>query len=184
MKKLRIIALLMICFAVMYIFSGCGVNHDSPEGIVKSLVKYSEKGKDKKILDCYGLDKDADEATKTEVASTIEYFQAMKSDGITLVACDTIEDFGDYAYVYISYLVDLKKDKAYPRIETYLVKRQDKDYCVIPTKDITTEMSEAAMNAYATFMASDAYKQYQNSYDEFILKNPNFEEELAIKLGD
>ena len=112
----------------------------------------------------------------------IAYYDAMKSKGITLVSCDEIQDYQTYSLVYISYEVKLKKDKAYPKIETYLVKKDKKKYYVMSAKEITSEMSQAAASAYKTFMTTDAYKEYQKSHDAFILKNPSFEEEVAMKL--
>ena len=76
----------------------------------------------------------------------------------------------------------LKKDKAYPKVETYLVKKDKKKYDVMPAKEITSEMSQEAADAYKTFMTTDVYKEYQKSHEAFLLKNPSFEEELAMKL--
>ena len=75
-----------LCLAAMFLFSGCGVKHGSPEGVVKSLVKYSEKGKEKKVLNCYGTDKNTDEEIKKEAENMIAYYDAMKYKGITLVS--------------------------------------------------------------------------------------------------
>ena len=184
MKKSRKMLLSFICLTIMCTFVACGVNHRSPEGVVKDLVKYSVEGKSKKILACYGLDEtNADKSTLAEVESVIQYFQAMKSQGITLVSCDIIRDFDDYAFVYVSYQVDLPHKKAYPKIDTYLVNRKEDQYCVMATKDITAEMSEAVREAYAAFASGDVYRKYQESYDAFTLRNPSFEEELSMKLN-
>ena len=182
MKKFRVLSLLTLCLAAMFLFAGCGVKHSSPEGVVKSLVKYSEKGKEKKVLNCYGADKNADKEIKKEAENMIAYYKAMKSKGITLKGCDVIQDYKTYSLVYISYEVKLKKDKAYPKIETYLVKKDKKKYYVMPAKEITSEMSREAANAYKIFMSTDAYDEYQKDHDAFLLKNPTFEEELAMKL--
>ncbi len=184
MKKIRIFVLLSICLAAMYLFTGCGVSHSSPEGVVRSLVKYYEKGSEKKVKDCYGIDGDADAATKAEIESTIQYFKTMKSKGITLTKCDIIQEYENYTYIYISYKVDLGNKKEYPKIETYFVAKKDKKYYVVPTTNITAEMSQAAGTAYASFMTTDPYKEYQKDYDAFVLKNPSFEEELATELSD
>ncbi len=184
MKKIRIYALLVVCLAATYLFTGCGVSHSSPEGVVRSLVKYYEKGSQKKVKDCYGIKGDVDDATKAEIESTIQYFKVMKSKGITLTKCDIIQEYQNYTYVYVSYKVDLGGKKEYPRIETYFVTKKDKKYCVVPTKDITPEMSQAAGTAYASFMTTEPYKEYQKAYDAFVLKNPSFEEELAMELND
>lgn len=182
MKKFRALSLLTLCLAVMFSFAGCGVKHGSPEGVVKSLVKYSEKGQEKKVLDCYGTDKNADKEIKQEAENMIAYYDAMKSRGITLVSCDIIQDYKTYCLVYISYEVKLRKDKSYPKIETYLVKKDKKKYYVMPAKEITSEMSQAASAAYKTFMTTDVYKEYRKSHEAFKLKSPSFEEELAMKL--
>lgn len=182
MKKFRVLSLLTLCLAAMFLFAGCGVKHGSPEGVVKSLVKYSEKGKEKKVLNCYGADKNADKEIKKEAENMIAYYKAMKSKGVTLKGCDVIQDYKTYSLVYISYEVKLKKDKAYPKIETYLVKKDKKKYYVMPAKEITSEMSQEAADAYKIFMSTDAYDEYQKAHDAFLLKNPSFEEELAMKL--
>lgn len=183
MKKCRITILLLMCLAAALLMSGCGVSHKSPEGVVKSLVKYAEKGSAGKMEECYGMGKEADKATSAQIESMIKYFKAMKSEGITLVECDVIQDYKSYVYVYISYTVDLAKDKSYPKLDTYLVNKKDNKNYVIPAKDITTEMSKAAETAYTTFMTTDPYKEYKKSYDAFILKSPNFEEEISLKLN-
>lgn len=182
MKRKRFAAILMGCLMVVVCLSGCGVSHGSPEGIVKSLVTYYEKGNEKKVRDCFGVKKDEDKETEKQIASTIAYFEAMKSKGITLVSCDLIEDYKDYAYVYISYIVEINKNKAYPKIDTYMVRSNEGEYYVIPTKDVTEEMSQNAKTAYASFMTTEPYKEYLKSYETFLIKNPNFEEELTQKL--
>lgn len=182
MKRTRLIVMLMVCLAAAACLSGCGVSHGSPEGVVKSLVTYYEKGNEKKVLDCYGLAKDADKKTEEQIASTIAYFEAMKSKGITLVGCDLIEEYKGYSYVYISYIVEISKNKSYPKMETYMVKEDGGKHYVIPTKDITEAMSQEAKTAYATFMTTEPYKEYVKSYETFLIKNPNFEEELTQKL--
>ena len=182
MKKFRVLSLLTLCLAAMFLLAGCGVKHSSPESVVKSLVKYSEKGKEKKVLNCYGADKNADKEIKKEAENMIAYYRAMKSKRVKLVGCDIIQDYQTYSLVYISYEVKLRGDKAYPKMETYLVKKDKKKYYVMPAKEITAEMSQEAAAAYKTFMTMDAYKEYQKSHDAFLLKNPSFEEELAMKL--
>lgn len=175
--------MLAACLAVSCLLTGCGVSHGSPEGVVKSLVKYSEKGKEKQVADCYGLKIDeADDETKAEIEAAVKFYETMKSEGVTLVKCDAIEEYKDYTYMYIYYDVNLAKKKAYPRLETYFVKKKDKDYVVVPAKEITSEMSKEAETAYAVFMTEDIYKDYQKEYDTFVLKNPRFEEELSLKL--
>lgn len=183
MKKFRTTVLLFMCLAAAMLLSGCGVSHKSPEGVVKSLVKYAEKGNTGKVEECYGVEGKADKETSDQVETMIKYFGAMKSKGIKLVECDVIQDYTNYAYVYISYEVELGKDKAYPKLDTYLVNKKDNKYYVIPARDITTDMSKAAGTAYTTFMTKDPYKDYKKSYDAFILKSPNFEEELSQKLN-
>jgi hypothetical protein len=184
MKKKGILALLVLNVAIMCLSTGCGVSHSSPEGVVKSLVKYSQKGNTKKVLNCYGMnDKQADENTKEEIQAVAAYYEAMKSQDIRIESCDIIEKYDDYDYVYVFYKVELSKNKEYPRVETYFVNKNGKKYNVIPTKDITSEMSSQAESAYQAFMDSDAYKQYLKDYDTFVLKNPNFEEELVLKLN-
>ena len=41
------VRLLLVCLMFMVVASGCGVSHKSPEGVVKSLIKAYDKGKEK-----------------------------------------------------------------------------------------------------------------------------------------
>ena len=180
MKAMRKVTLLLLCLLMTGALTACGGGHGSPKGIVKSLVKYSVAGKESKIEDCYSQ---VDDLTKQEIASTTQYYEAMKADGMEVTSCDIIQDYGDYSYVYITFGVKLSKDKSYPRVETYFVKKDNKKYYILPSSQITTQMNQQAISAYEEFQNSDAYKQYQKDYETFLLKSPNFESELALKLN-
>lgn len=183
MRKAHKILTFVLCMAVVLSMGGCGVSHSSPEGVLQSLIEYSQKGKTKKIQDCYGIKKDIDDVTKAEIESKEKYFEAMDAKGITVVSSGVIKEYKTYSYAYIAYNVELGKDKEYPRIETYYVKKIDGDYNVVPTKGISAKMSEAAETQYRAFMLTEPYTQYQKSYETFLRKNPSFEEELATKLS-
>jgi hypothetical protein len=64
-----------------------------------------------------------------------------------------------------------------------MVTKTDKKYYVVPTAEVTSEMSAQAITDYQEFMDSDAYKEYRRSYDTFIKANPGYEEKIAEKLS-
>lgn len=181
MKRTKIFTI-VFCLAAIFMLSGCGVNHKSPEGVVKSLVTYYEKGKEEKIKDCYGIEGEGDKDTLEEIRSTVEYFKAHGAKGVEFKECEIIQEYKTFAYVYVSYGLELAKDKAYPCLNTYMVRKKDKKYYILPTKEITEELSQQAKKAYTEFMKTDPYKDYQKSYEDFIKKNPNYENKLRSKL--
>jgi hypothetical protein len=68
-------------------------------------------GKDKKMQECYGTDKISDEA-KTEISSTVKYFQAHGAKDVNIDSCDAISESKNYTYVYIRYNLVLQNIRA------------------------------------------------------------------------
>lgn len=176
------IRILLMCCVFIVMASGCGVSHRSPEGVVKSLIKAYDDGKEKKILNCYGIKDKADKTTQSEVDGTMKYFQAHDTKSIEIVKCDTIKEYKSYALVYIYYELDLGNKKAYPCLSTYVAAKKDGKYYVLPSNEVTEEMSKQSASDYAAFMNTDAYKEYSKAYEVFTKKNPGYEDKIASKL--
>ena len=118
--------IILILLVIILAARSCGgISHRSPEGVVKGYIKAAVAGKDKKMQECYSADKVSDEA-KTEISSTIKYFQAHGAKDVNIESCETISESKNYSYVYIRYNLVLQNDQEYPCISTYLVKVQDK----------------------------------------------------------
>lgn len=173
-----------ICIAVVLAFSvtGCGVNHKSPEGVVKSLLNAYDEGKEANIADCYGEKEDTDKDLKAEIQATIKYFEAHKPKSIKVEKCDIIKEYKTYDFVYVTYKMILEKEKEYPCMNTFIVEKKNKKYYVLSAKEITEDMQKNTTTAYAEFMKSDTYKNYLKEYETFIKKNPGYEEKIAAKL--
>lgn len=185
MKYIAGIALIAVLAAVL-IFSvkGCSVAGKTPEKVVKNLVKYYVDGKEKKIKKCYGVKK-AEEELQKEIEATIQYFKAHKPQKLKVTDCDTIYQDGKYAYVYITYQLVLENGQSYPCISTYMTSQNEKGkYYVLTPSKITDDMKKTAASKYASFMKTDAYKDYVTAYETFTKKNPGYEEKLATKLSE
>lgn len=173
-----IVLLLVIVFAVR----GCGVNHKTPDGVVKALIEAYDKGKESRIRNCYGV-KTADENLQQEIDATVKYFKAHNPSSIEISQCDSIYKDGKNTYMYITYNLVLENGQSYPCISTYMVQQKDDNkYYILSPADITDDMSKQAAAKYALFMKTDAYKTYATEYDKFIKKNPGYEEKIASKL--
>ena len=181
MKK--IVRILFVCLILMVAISGCGVSHRSPEGVVKSLIKAYDSGKEKKVLKCYGIKGKADDTIQKEIDGTLKYFKAHDAKSIEIVKCDTIKKYDDYALVYVYYELNLGKKKSYPCLSTYFAGKKKGKYYVLPSEDINTEMSKQAASDYASFMDTKVYKDYTKAYEVFIKKNPGYEDKISSKLS-
>lgn len=71
---------------------------------MESYIKAAVEGKDKKMQECYGADKISDEA-KTEISSTVKYFQAHGAKDVNIDSCEAISESKNYTYVYIRYIL-------------------------------------------------------------------------------
>ena len=150
--------------------------------LVESYIKAAVEGKDKKMQECYGADKISDEA-KTEISSTVKYFQAHGAKDVNIDSCEAISESKNYTYVYIRYNLVLQNDQEYPCISTYLVKVQDKKYYLYSPAEISDEISQQAAADYQKFMTTKTYTDYTKAYEVFLKKNPGYEDKIAGKLN-
>ena len=110
-------------------------------------------------MECYGIDEQADKTTQAEIDGTIKYFKAHDAKSIEVIKCDTIKEYKKYALVYVYYVsCNLGNEKAYPCISTYMTRKKDGKYYIMPSDDITEKMSRQAATDYAAFMNTDVYK--------------------------
>ena len=174
---------ILILLVIILAARGCGgISHRAPEGLVESYIKAAVEGKDKKMQECYGADKISDEA-KTEISSTVKYFQAHGAKDVNIDSCEAISESKNYTYVYIRYNLVLQNDQEYPCISTYLVKVQDKKYYLYSPAEISDEISQQAAADYQKFMTTKTYTDYTKAYEVFLKKNPGYEDKIASKLN-
>ena len=174
---------ILILLVIILAARGCGgISHRTPEGFVESYIKAAVEGKDKKMQECYGADKISDEA-KTEISSTVKYFQAHGAKDVNIDSCEAISESKNYTYVYIRYNLVLQNDQEYPCISTYLVKVQDKKYYLYSPAEISDEISQQAAADYQKFMTTKTYTDYTKAYEVFLKKNPGYEDKIASKLN-
>ena len=183
MKKKFKYAVFGIVLLSMFVMSGCGVSHKTPEGVVTALIESYAEGKEKNVRDCYGVKKDEDKNLEKQIDATIQYFQAHNASKVEIQSCEILSEKENYTYVYITYNMILDKEEKYPCIATYMVGKEGKKYYVLSPENITEEMSKDAAEEYAEFMKTDTYKDYTTEYDKFIKKNPGYEEKIAGKLN-
>ena len=175
--------IILILLVIILAVRGCGgISHRIPEGLVEGYIKAAVAGKDKKMQECYGTDKISDEA-KTEISSTVKYFQAHGAKDVNIDSCDAISESKNYTYVYIRYNLVLQNDQEYPCISTYLVKVQDKKYYLYSPAEISDEISQQAAADYQKFMTTKTYTDYTKAYEVFLKKNPGYEDKIASKLN-
>lgn len=174
---------ILILLVIILAARDCGgISHRTPEGLVESYIKAAVEGKDKKMQECYGADKISDEA-KTEISSTVKYFQAHGAKDVNIDSCEAISESKNYTYVYIRYNLVLQNDQEYPCISTYLVKVQDKKYYLYSPAEISDEISQQAAADYQKFMTTKTYTDYTKAYEVFLKKNPGYEDKIAGKLN-
>ena len=175
--------IILILLVIVLAARGCGkISHRTPEGLVESYIKAAVEGKDKKMQECYGADKISDEA-KTEISSTVKYFQAHGAKDVNIDGCEAISESKNYTYVYIRYNLVPQNDQEYPCISTYLVKVQDKKYYLYSPAEISDEISQQAAADYQKFMTTKTYTDYTKAYEVFLKKNPGYEDKIAGKLN-
>ena len=174
---------ILILLVIILAARGCGgISQRTPEGLVESYIKVAVEGKDIKMQECYGADKISDEA-KTEISSTVKYFQAHGAKDVNIDSCEAISESKNYTYVYIRYNLVLQNDQEYPCISTYLVKVQDKKYYLYSPAEISDEISQQAAADYQKFMTTKTYTDYTKAYEVFLKKNPGYEDKIASKLN-
>ena len=154
--------IILILLVIVLAARGCGkISHRTPEGVVEGYIKAAAAGKNKKMQSCYSADKLSDEA-KTEISSTIKYFQAHGVKDVNIV---------------------LENEQEYPCISTYLVKVQDKKYYLYAPSEISDKISQQAAQDYQKFMTTKTYTDYTKAYEVFLKKNPGYEDKIAGKLN-
>ena len=174
---------ILILLVIILAARGCGgISHRTPEELMEGYIKAAVAGKDKKMQECYGTDKISDEA-KTEISSTVKYFQAHGAKDVNIDSCEAISESKNYTYVYIRYNLVLQNDQEYPCISTYLVKVQDKKYYLYSPAEISDEISQQAAADYQKFMTTKTYTDYTKAYEVFLKKNPGYEDKIASKLN-
>ena len=175
--------IILILLVIVLAARGCGkISHRTPEGVVEGYIKAAAAGKNKKMQGCYSADKLSDEA-KTEIASTIKYFQAHGVKDVNIDSCGSISENKNYSYVYIRYNLVLENEQEYPCISTYLVKVQDKKYYLYAPSEISDKISQQAAKDYQKFMTTKTYTDYTKAYEVFLKKNPGYEDKIAGKLN-
>ena len=169
-----------VFFAVVLFFliSGCGVNHSSPEGVVRSWVHAIDRENIKDALHCYGKENESLESLQAEIEAEMAYYRAHGAKKIQIKRCDTLYQEGDLSYVYILYGYVLDNDQEYPCMNTFMVNRNRRRYYIMPSEKITDEISALASAAFRKFMSTDIYKDYSVEYNTFIKKNPGYEERI------
>lgn len=183
MKKIQKYLMSLMVVLLVFGMTGCGVSHGNAKGVVKSLIESYFKGDQKAIKDCYGKKEGADEILQKEIDATIRYMQAHAAKKMEIVKCGVLSSTENTSFVYITYNLTLDDESIYPCIGTYMVNKVDRKYYVVPTAEVTEEMSAQAILDYQEFMTADEYKEYRRTYDNFIKINPGYEEKLAGKLG-
>ena len=176
-------SILVVLLIVIFSLKGCGVSHKSPEGVVKSLIKSYADGNEKRIKDCYGAQKDTEQALQQEIDATIQYFKAHNTKKVEIEECDVLSESDKYTYVYVNYGLELENEQIYPCISTYMTNKEDGKYYVLPPSKVTDDMRKQAAGDYAKFMTTNTYKNYVKDYDTFIKKNPGYEDKIAGKLS-
>ena len=149
---------------------------------MEGYIKAAAAGKNKKMQSCYSADKLSDEA-KTEISSTIKYFQAHGVKDVNIDSCGSISENKNYSYVYIRYNLVLENEQEYPCISTYLVKVQDKKYYLYAPSEISDKISQQAAQDYQKFMTTKTYTDYTKAYEVFLKKNPGYEDKIEGKLN-
>lgn len=177
-----VVAVLLVVVLVCGIKS-CGVNHKSPEKVIRELIGAYAKGDRDKVIDCYGVKKSAvEESLQKEIDATMKYFQVHNAEKITVEDCGVLFTDKAYSYVYVVYHMQLGENQIYPGIGTYMTESRDEKYYILPASQVTADMTEKAASKYAEFMNTEPYKNYTRSYDTFVKKNPGYEEKIAGKL--
>lgn len=163
---------------LFFLISGCGVNHSSPEGVVRSWVQAVGKQNLKEALNCYGKGNESSESLQTELETEFAYYRAHGANRIQIHRCDTLYQEGDLSYVYVLYGLVLDNDQEYPCLNTFMVKKTKRRYDILPPSGVTDDISALAAAAYKKFMSTDIYKNYSVEYNTFIKKNPGYEERI------
>lgn len=204
MKSLKGVTIFTLSLSLL--LTGCGVktNHESPEAVSKSLVNAYQHEDEDAVKKCYGFEKkdNLDEITQKEVDYQLKFFKAHKAKDVIFRECKSLGSFEGFELVYVIYDFEIKSESLEeteekgkketkedkekkkgtlhaPAINLYFVKKEDKKYYVVPTKDITSEMSNVSKEEYAKFVKKESYLEYQKNYETFIKENPEYETKIS-----
>lgn len=170
-----------VCMLVLGACSGKGVNAQSPEALIKSLITAYQEQNIQEVMECYGLTKDEkpQEDIQKEIDYNIRLFKAYEAKNIDFEKSDSLGKSGDSQLVYVWFNYEQEeKSQNCPVLSFYFVNKKDKRYVVVPAKDVTSEMSEYSRTAYEEFTETETYKRYKKDYDKFIKENPTYKEKL------
>lgn len=163
---------------------GCGrFDNRSPEAVVKSMIRAYQEQDQETVEKCLGVsEKDkVDEEIQKEIDYNMSLFQAHKAEKVSFEKAEILGDHKDSQLIYVWFDYEIKGEKEkhlLPCLSFYFVKGQEKEYFVIPAKDVDEEMSQYSRDAYAKFKKTDTYGEYQEAYKKFQEDDPDYEEEL------
>lgn len=177
-----VVAVVVVVLALVLGIKGCSIKQNTPQNVVKSMIENTFKGKVKKVKSCYDLENSNVDQLDKEIAAQKKYFDVHGAKKVEIVDCGVLYDSDAYSYVYITYNLVLEDDQKYPCVGTYLVTNKENKYYIIPSSNITEEMSDIATEQYNEFTKGRAYKTYLTTYDTFIKKNPGYEDKIADKM--
>jgi len=187
LKKSRQLGLLII--AVTLLLSGCGVNVslDTPQDAAKSLIRAYQYQEEDAVLKCYGLDKEKkiDKEIQNEINYNMKFYNAHQANDVSFKGDAILGSFEEYYLLYVFYDFKSRKEDDIieaPAIAAYFVRKEDKKYYVVPSKDVTAEMGEISKAEYTKFIETDEYKEYEKRYQEFIKENPEYEDTVSEEL--
>lgn len=189
MRRYR--GILFCAFTIMLMLSlaGCGVkvSTKSPEGVTKSIIQAYQKGDEDAVKKCFGIDskKKVPEEVNQEMKYNLNTFKAHDADKVKFQKCASLGSFNGYDLVYAIYV--LKKEEKSEKLEVpslsmYFAQKKDKEYHIVPAKDVTEDMSQISSEEFAKFMKTDEYKAYEKDYKKFVRTNPDYETNLAKKM--
>ena len=181
--KNGVIFLLVLCMLPLGL-AGCGgFDNKSPEAVVKSMIKAYQDQDQETVEKCLGLseEKKADEEIQKEIDYNMSFFKAHKADKISFEKAEALGDYKDSHLIYVWYNYEIKGEKVkqiLPCLSFYFVNGEEKDYFVIPARDVNDEMSQYSREEYGKFKKTDTYGEYQEAYKKFKEDYPDYEEEL------
>ena len=186
MNKRKGVVFYTVLAGVILSLSGCGmkVSTKSPEHVMKSVLEAYQKENKEAARKCFGLDPDkkGDDAIETEISYHMNQFKLYQPVDIEYTKCETLGEFNGYELVYAIYELEHKKENEkksetiqIPGLSLSFVKEKEKDYYIVPAKDVTEDMSKISAEEFAKFTKTEEYKTYKKSFDKFIRENPEFE---------
>lgn len=188
MKKKTEILLLAL---MLMLAAGCGtkVNHKSPEAVAESLVNAYHEQDERAVKKCFGLDpgKDCKQEIQKEIDYNLTFFKAHDAVGIKIKEAKSLGTFDKKELVYVRYNYEIKgrkeKQEA-PALGFYFLEKRGRKYYVVPAIDVTPDMSKISKKEFSEFSKTRIYKEYDKQYQNFIRKNPKYENELKNRFEE